>query len=52
MSFTVAISAGDCLHRSLDALAATITAIMANQNTLSHPNRPYLSNRFRLVAQL
>jgi len=38
------------LHRSLDALDRTVTEVMSNQNTLGHPNRLRLLDKFRLVA--
>lgn len=38
------------LHRSLDALAQTVTEVMTDQNTLDHPNRLRLLDKFRLVA--
>jgi putative transposase len=38
------------LHRSLDALDQTVTQVMTDQNTLGHPNRLRLLDKFRLVA--
>jgi putative transposase len=38
------------LHPSLDGLDQTISQVMADQNTLNHPNRLRLLDKFRLVA--
>ena len=38
------------LHRSLDELDQTIVQVMTDHNTLNHPNRLRLLDKFRLVA--
>lgn len=38
------------LHRSLDDLQLSIDEVMQQQNTLGHPNRLRLLDKFRLVA--
>ena len=38
------------LHRSLTALQITVDEVMQQQNTLRHPNRLRLLDKFRLVA--
>jgi len=38
------------LHRSLEALQISVDEVMQQQNTLRHPNRLRLLDKFRLVA--
>jgi len=38
------------LHRSLPALQITVDEVMLQQNTLRHPNRLILLDKFRTVA--
>lgn len=38
------------LHRSLEALQVSVDEVMQQQNTLHHPNRLRLLDKFRLVA--
>lgn len=38
------------LHRSLKELQQSVDEVMLQQNTLHHPNRLLLPNKFRLVA--
>jgi transposase len=38
------------LHRSLEALQVSVDEVMQQQNTLRHPNRLRLLDKFRLVA--
>lgn len=38
-------------HRSLKALQDSVDEVMTHQNTLQHPNRLILLDKFRLMAQ-
>ena len=44
------LAVANCLHRSQEVLDQSVTQMMADQNTLNHPNRLRFLDKFRLVA--